>query len=162
MKKILFLDIDWVLNHDTWDVSKERKLLRSRGFPYTDLDPKCLQRLRDVVDETGCDVWLSSTWRTLGKKQFKNRFNDCYDLFSNYIGVKLHGTTPTFLGIRGRLRGDEIQHIINQEQPDVYAIVDDIDEMLPDQQPFFVQTGCKHGLDDVAKTKLINILNKEE
>ena len=160
MKKILFLDIDWVLNHDTWDLSKERKLiLRKRGFPYSDLDPKCLQRLRDIVDETGCEVWLSSTWRTLGPKQFRNRFNDCYDLFKHHVGVKLSGVTPNLLGYK---RGDEIQAIIDQEQPDAYAIVDDIDDMLPDQQPFFVQTTATFGLDDKVKDKLIEILNREQ
>ena len=160
MRKILFLDIDWVLNHDTWDLSKERKLiLRKRGFPYSDLDPQCLQRLRDIVDETDCEVWLSSTWRTLGPKQFHNRFNDCYELFKNHIGVKLTGVTPNLLGYK---RGDEIQAIIDQEQPDVYAIVDDIDDMLPDQQPFFVQTTSTFGLDDKVKDKLIEILNKEQ
>lgn len=157
MRKILFLDIDWVLNNDVWDISKERKMItRNKGFPYKDLDPQCIKRLIEIVNKTNCEIWLSSTWRTLGPKQFRNRFLNCYDLFENYIGVKLSGVTPN---IPNKSRGHEIEEIILKEKPDIYAIVDDIDDMLDSQKENFVQTTAKYGLDDKVKNKLIDILN---
>lgn len=158
MRKILFLDIDWVLNNDLWDISKERKWVeRKKGFPMRDLDPECLKRLKEIVDKTNCEVWLSSTWRTLTKKQFKGRYEDCFDLFKQ-LGIPLSGVTPILF----KKRGYEIQQIIDTEKPDVYAIVDDVDEMLDEQRPYFVHTTMTYGLDNKSKDKLIEILNNKQ
>jgi hypothetical protein len=52
--KVIFLDIDGVLNCD--------KTPNPRKFPYI-VDKKLLVRLRKLLDRTGAKVVLSSTWR---------------------------------------------------------------------------------------------------
>jgi hypothetical protein len=52
--KVIFLDIDGVLNCD--------KTPNPRKFPYI-VDKKLLARLEKLVDRTGAKVVLSSTWR---------------------------------------------------------------------------------------------------
>lgn len=55
---LLFLDIDGVLNSSDWAVRTEQRGLLG-------LDPEAVARLQRVVDETGCSIILSSTWRLL-------------------------------------------------------------------------------------------------
>jgi hypothetical protein len=52
--KVIFLDIDGVLNCD--------KTPNPRKFPYI-VDRKLLARFKKLVDRTGAKVVLSSTWR---------------------------------------------------------------------------------------------------
>ncbi len=52
--KVIFLDIDGVLNCD--------KTPNPRKFPYI-VDKKLLTRLKRLLDRTGAKVVLSSTWR---------------------------------------------------------------------------------------------------
>jgi hypothetical protein len=52
--KVIFLDIDGVLNCD--------KTPNPRKFPYI-VDKKLLVRLKKLLDRTGAKVVLSSTWR---------------------------------------------------------------------------------------------------
>lgn len=60
--KIVFLDIDGVLNHETWLVSKESrnadKSSESKWF-----NPRCVELLNDLTDATGAKIVLSSSWR---------------------------------------------------------------------------------------------------
>ena len=53
--KILFLDVDGVLNHD-----------KSPGWETHGsfcLDDKCIENLKHIIEATGVQVVLSSTWR---------------------------------------------------------------------------------------------------
>jgi HAD domain in Swiss Army Knife RNA repair proteins len=52
--KIIFLDIDGVLNC--------KGTPNPRKFPYI-VDPKLLNRLQRLLERTGAEVVLSSTWR---------------------------------------------------------------------------------------------------
>jgi hypothetical protein len=52
--KIIFSDIDSVLNCGHTP--------NPRKFPYI-VDPKLVERVRSVIDETGAQIVLSSTWR---------------------------------------------------------------------------------------------------
>ena len=59
-KKWLFLDIDGVLIHEEWYLS---------GIPSTmntmesNFDPKCVERVNRIINETGCELVVSSSWR---------------------------------------------------------------------------------------------------
>lgn len=53
--KVLFLDIDGVL------ATAETQRIGMNVF-----DPKCVQELHRIVQETGCKIVLSSTWRLGG------------------------------------------------------------------------------------------------
>ena len=61
--KILFLDIDGVLNSTRyWDDRNRNLPLGKAGA----LDPVAVERLNAIVDATGCLVVLSSSWRGKG------------------------------------------------------------------------------------------------
>jgi hypothetical protein len=53
-QRIIFLDIDGVLNC--------KRTPNPRKFPYV-IDPLLLERFKRVVECTGAEVVLSSTWR---------------------------------------------------------------------------------------------------
>lgn len=59
--KIIFLDIDGVLNSKDWfDEVKDCK-------GYMEINPENVKLLKEIVIQTGAQIVLSSTWRTLGK-----------------------------------------------------------------------------------------------
>ena len=58
--KIIFLDIDGVLNSDTWEKSKAFK---NGVYPSNSFDPFSVQLLNNIINETQAKVVLTSTWR---------------------------------------------------------------------------------------------------
>lgn len=144
--KVLFLDIDGVLNSEHWFVNRTE-----RGGLYTQVDPIAVAILSRVIKETGCSIVVSSTWRRV--------YWDVIVPVLNHAGLKYSGSwnrTP----ILNKERGYEIEQWLS-EHPEIisYAIVDDDNDMLPDQLSRYVQTDWKIGLDDTAANKLIEILN---
>lgn len=62
-RKIIFLDIDGVLNSmDYFEQTKDCK-------GYTEINPEKVKLLKEIVDRTGAEIVLSSTWRDLGKRK---------------------------------------------------------------------------------------------
>lgn len=64
--KVVFLDIDGVLNH--WAYLKEQANagVRPKGCTTeAHLDPLCVERLNDLLRRSGAKVVVSSTWRIL-------------------------------------------------------------------------------------------------
>jgi hypothetical protein len=55
-KPVLFLDIDGVLNSTSWAI-------RTKQRGIWGIDPDTIPHLQRIVDETGCDIVVSSTWR---------------------------------------------------------------------------------------------------
>lgn len=139
--KILFLDVDGVLN------------MISSGGLYA-LNRNRLRNLETVVNETGCKIVLSSTWRKdfVALKKLKNRLN--------YRGLSILDCTTTEYFKERQIRGDEIQKWLDSHEWDSYAIVDDDGDMLESQLPFFVQTDSEQGLTVDKAKQLIEILNE--
>lgn len=136
--RILFLDVDGVLNH------------RGVYMPGNGGAPLCrdaLAQLKRVIDETGCRIVLSSTWRTMPNLVDK--------LPEDIVRLHFHGDWRTVeLGyatlpvgmIVPRKRGEEVDEWLSRH-PEVerYAIVDDCSDFLEHQAPFFVQTSFDAG-----------------
>ncbi len=148
--KILFLDIDGVLNSGTWFESNRRGMF--------DLDPGAVSLYNEIVEKTGCMVVISSSWRRL----------DGYidELQRNSLRVDvIIGETPRLPRPNGTSvefceRGFEIRSWIISNCQGVeltYAIVDDDSDMLPGQ-PFF-QTSWKIGLTREITDNIIKHLN---
>lgn len=139
--KILFLDVDGVLNS------------YKTGGMYA-LKRNCLRRLQKIVEETGCEIVLSSTWR---KDEYALRR---LKRVLAYRGIKIKDTTPIF---QKGFRGLEIQAwLVSNPSPDGYkfAIVDDDSDMLDHQLPHFFQTDPEYGLTDTITYRIINHLGK--
>jgi HAD domain in Swiss Army Knife RNA repair proteins len=121
--KIIFLDIDGVLNCD--------KTRNPRGFPYV-VDPKLLARFKRLLKATRAKVVLSSSWRC----------DPVGLLAARHWGVPFFDVCPDK---PKSPRGKEMLTWLD-EHPEVtrFAIIDDEDDGL-DDLPLF-QPSAKTGL----------------
>lgn len=153
--KIIFLDIDGVLNSDKF-YAEHSKIMQESGYPdnypYTEFDYRAVNRLNRIVSETGCNIVLSSSWRT----------DDNVRDILNKIGINIYDKTP-YLG--NVLRGQEIQRWID-EHPDIviedYIILDDVESFLKKQKKRIVRTQTYFGLTDDIAEKIIRRFNRSE
>ncbi len=126
MSKIIFLDFDGVLNSQLWYVRTKG----SRG--RDDLDPQAIEFLNNLIEKTGAEVVVTSTWRL-------NRTAEELQDILNRNGFK--GTVIDKTESFGRpcLRGNEIhQWMLDNVQKigcyysdyKQYVIIDDDSDML--------------------------------
>lgn len=158
--KLIFLDVDGVLNSEDYIVSEHDRLghekyvdtyLRQGGIPF---DPKCLKLLFYILDTTDALICVSSTWR-LSKDKIE-RLNKALGRYSNrIIGYTKH------LGTNRGLEIDNFLHdTIELRSPlDAYIIIDDDNDMLEEQQEYLIQTNYKTGLTVNDAFKAVKILN---
>lgn len=141
---ILFLDVDGVLNS------------LKTGGRYA-LKKKCLRRLQEIVEKTGCEIVLSSTWR---KDEYA--FKRLRRVLA-YRNIKIKDTTPV---LHGEIRGEEIRKYMLDRSPEGntwrYAILDDDGDMLREQLPNFFQTDPEFGITDTIAYRVIYHLTNSE
>lgn len=142
--KILFLDIDGVLNSEKY-YQKGRTNL---SYPLSEIDPASVDLINYIVSETGCKIVLSSSWRL-------NDLNECNNIFEKVGLPKIYDITSTHL-IRG-CRGEEIQEWLDTHKIESYVIVDDDNDMLPNQ--IFVQTNDYDGLTKEKSDEIIKLFS---
>lgn len=135
-RKVLFLDIDGVCNSAEFMQSNRNP--RIGGM--LGLDPFAVVLVKMIIQDTGCEVVLSSTWR--GNKWSR-------DIVRKDI-VDFVDVTPQF---SSGIRGEEIEDWL-ERNPDVtrYAILDDDMDMLAYQAPNFFKTRWAEGITrEIAK-----------
>lgn len=155
--KVIFLDIDGVLNHEKhykWLMETDEPTPLQQVYPYSEFNPESCKILNRIIDETDAKIVLSSSWRLDGI----NRMNS---LFKHFGLPRIYDITPSLCGRFGSLcRGKEIDKWLS-EHPEVtkYVILDDDTDMEEYQLPFFVKTDpYKDGLNNDIANKVINIL----
>lgn len=147
--KVIFLDIDGVVNsvrsmialHDeyiaSWGVSEENarnKLLRNH------IDPMAVKLLNRITD-LGVKYVISSSHRKL--------YRDLDKLREHIAGLGLTGEVIGATGDDPRgFRGNEIAEDLNNYGNCIthWCIVDDSDDMLESQLPYFVHVDADNGL----------------
>ena len=186
MRKILFLDIDGVLNnlgralyinlineYPTGDpIYKEGSFVRE-GWRGGDFSLDTLGCLAHIVEETKCEIVITSTWR-LG-----STLDELKALFPPIIGEKvidktelLSVTSPVHKDVEGdpvRLsvaRGREIDmwmkvNNVSNYGPDTIAILDDDLDMHP-YLSYLVNTDAHVGLTYHKAEEVIKLLNKKD
>jgi len=156
----LFLDIDGVLNSHAY----ARKL--GKGG-ILGIDPDAVKHLQRVVDETGCELVLSSTWRlgppgTLsdvrGKLVAAGMRSPC-----PLIGRTPDLSRPPQSGVvwRAVKRGEEVKHWLDAmgyEGP--YVCIDDDSDFLEGQP--LVRTTFSEGMTAKHADDCIRILKGSE
>jgi len=155
--KVLFLDIDGVLNNSNTFRGKTQNgiIIPPSEDP---LELSCLNeldRILDTVPET--KIVVSSSWRIIRKlDQLKEIFQKAD--FKNF--EKIIDATP-ILSMR---RGYEIQRWLDKNPlVEHYAIVDDDNDMLDHQQNRFIKTWFHlGGLTKNCADKIIDVLNGKE
>lgn len=167
MKKIIFLDIDGVLNTQLWYIQKNRHTpIDKYGYAF---DPNAVANLKRIVEETGADIVISSSWKCMGLIQMEDMWND-RNLPGRIIGITPNSVSDELLLHADidsmelfHIRGEEIKEWLSKHGKRVsnYVIIDDMDNMLPEQQSHFVQTNPEVGITKEDSEKAIKILNKE-
>lgn len=157
--KIVFLDIDGVLNSREYD--------RRRNWnEQTDIDETRLPFLKKLIGETGAEIVLSSTWRVHWDKDEKKCDADGEYInrtFAKY-GLKIYDKTP-YLGICAE-RYDEIALWLKTaaeqaEKIEKFVIIDDYGFGWKDFSENLVKTSPHFGagLEEEHVSKAIKILN---
>ena len=152
--KVIFLDIDGVLNHEQhykWLMETDEPTPLQRTYPYTELNPKSCQLLKEIIDETDAQLVVSSSWRLDGETRLNS-------LFKHFGLPKIYSITPCL----NTARGIEIAAWLSAH-PDVdkYIILDDDEDMNLEQMPFFIKTNpYEDGLNEEVKDKAIKILKE--
>lgn len=134
-RRAVFLDVDGVLNSQAWYDAKRARGERLHG---AEIDPWAVGCLRRILDATGAQVVLSSTWR--GSAELEARLIEC--------GVPLNGhRTPA---LPSRNRGREIAAWLRRH-PEVteYVILDDDDDAGSVTPARFIKVDGQRGLQDV-------------
>ena len=167
MKKIIFLDIDGVLNTESWYVQMTNETPKDKfGYAY---DPQAVANLRKIVEETEADIVISSSWKCMGLSQMEDMWKD-RNLPGKIIGITPNSVSDELLIDADidsmelfHIRGEEIKEWLKKhgKHTSRYAIIDDMDNMLPEQQSYFVHTNPEVGITEDDAEKAIAILNKE-
>lgn len=147
MKKILFLDIDGVLNSDSWF-----KKCREKEASWDPLDPELVRKLNTL----DCEVVISSSWGCDSGKTWEK-------LRKKGFNLKIIGYTELHeIGSDWIVRGNSIKKWLYDNCKDIdyqYAILDDDGDMLLEQKDHFVQTDPLVGVTDENIELLKNILD---
>ena len=142
MDKVIFLDVDGVLN------------TFGNGGHFT-VSKRRVKKLQNLVEATKALLVLSSTWRnhTYHLRRLKTKLA--------YRGMSLFSMTSNLEGFNIS-RGMEIQDWLDRH-PNVssYVILDDSSDMLEEQFPHFVNTDPYKGLTDEDVNRAIQILELE-
>jgi len=150
--KVLFLDIDGVLNSEKW--FKERT--KEQQFSHaSELCVELMHLFDEIVEQTGCKVVLSSTWRL--SRTWREDLEHQGLNTNSIIDRTPHMPRPAGTSVEYCERGKEIaQWLSEHPEVTVYAILDDDRDMLP-EQPFF-RTTWKIGLTEEIRDKVIEHL----
>ena len=145
VNKVIFLDVDGVLNNGTWAIEMFDKGIRV----YHDdlLFEPSLEQLRRILDSTGAVIVVSSSWR-----QIPVAYLHLQEWLEKF-GMEIYDKTPYV----GGERGDDITAWFNRHPGDwKYVILDDDDDMGV-HMPHLVRTSFDKGLpffkSDLDKTE---------
>ena len=173
--KIIFLDIDGVMNSDQYNRYKYKHHIRKWGS----IDPRECYRMSRFCEKYGIKLVISSSWRNANSWEatYKEFMNEGFEeLPYRHHGMKL--LAPYIVGVtpycESRNRGEEIQafcDIVNGKYPKAnrilmkedfvisnYCIVDDNNDILKNQMNNFVQTDFLIGLTRKNYKKIKEIL----
>ena len=160
-RKIIFLDIDGVLSPRWWNSDKQSD---NYGCLF---DAKAVANLAKIVEETEADIVISSSWKNIGLVELQNMWRDrglpgkivdiTPDYMSDELLLKEDSSNMDYL----YERGSEIQGWLLLHGDDVgrYVIIDDMDDILPEQLSHFVQTDPEFGITIDEVKKIVHLLN---
>jgi hypothetical protein len=170
--KIIFLDIDGVLNNELWfKKGKEKGSGTTGDYEKSMFDPKCIEQLNWLTDETQAKIVVSSSWRTgRSLKQLIKLFNDVGITgevigktpllnFKVHEGVEYNYSVPRGCEIKAwlELNKDKINNKMSKIR---YVILDDDSDMLYWQRRNYFRIDPYCGLTNNVAYRAIMFLNK--
>lgn len=159
--KVIFLDVDGVLNSE---LSREQERNNFDNWMEHEVSEMHVNNLKKIVDATGAQIVLSSSWRfdhpkATGRDFIADPLMKILDRKLKAVGLDIIDVTPD---LRGKIRGAEIQDWLDRHsEVERFVILDDDVDMMEEQKPFFVNTTFKNGLTEEMANKAIEILNKD-
>lgn len=165
MRKVIFLDIDGVLNTKWWYTQMDRNTPKDKyGYAF---DPSSVANLQKIVDETGADIVISSSWKSFGLSELEDMWQDrglpgkLIDITPNSVSDEMLLNADLDHMELFSIRGMEIKEWLDKHGKKVshYVIIDDMDNFLLDQKFHFVQTDPEVGITEEDANMAIKILN---
>ncbi len=141
MSKIIFLDCDGVLNSLTYvKANQPMTCVGAPSWRQAWIDPTAMATLNKIIELTGADIVISSTWR-IGAKLSELR----EDFIAKGFVGNIIGKTPN-LSEKDNRRGKEIDNWIKVHNfTGKFAIIDDDSDLEP-YMDHFVKTTWYRGL----------------
>lgn len=140
--KILFLDIDGVVNSETFYTKRANGEYGDKPYPLSEFDPEAVAQVSRIINETGANLVISSSWR---------HTDGLRSIFKN-VGLRGRALDFEITPYLGTIRGLEIKKYIdeypnkhNGDEIETYCIVDDDIDMLYEQKDNFVKTDAYYG-----------------
>ena len=151
MMKVLFLDFDGVLNSERY--------VRNCGEYGVIIDKSRMQLLRQIIESTGAQIVLSTSWREYWSKGEKLEHTvgaQIDDIFKEH-GLEIFDKTPKL----GGRREEEIESWLNDfSNVENFVILDDRFLYAEFMKGHFVKTAnYLEGLDEENVALAIEILN---
>lgn len=161
--KIIFLDFDGVLNTEHY-----QGLLQHEGKPWQDeygafFDPDAVKQLKKIIDVTGADIVIESSWKYLGLDAMKELW-EVRNLPGRVIDITPSSVSDKYLlktnlGDLGtsmlHSKGMEIASWLSVKTEDIrYVIIDDEYVILDSQLPYFILTNSYEGITKSKPTRL--------
>lgn len=164
MKKVIFLDIDGVLNTKDWH-SRMTKDTPHDEFGFT-FEPIAVSNLAHIIDDTGAVIVISSSWKFHGVTklrkmwEIRNLPGTILDITPNTVSDEMLLNADLNEIELGACRGNEIKEWLSKHKSEVsnYVIIDDYDNLLPEQEGHVVQTDSLIGITEKDAEKAITIL----
>ncbi|MCR4852660.1 MAG: hypothetical protein K5893_03620 [Prevotella sp.] len=153
--KIIFLDFDGVMDTAYYGI-----ILHKNDMPEHDkygvvFDPDCIQNLKYIINQTGANIVVTSTWKV---------FMSYQDILKMWEDRKLPGfvtdVTPTPVG--NHKKGDEIDLWLKECGEECgYVIIDDLDAHCFNEYQLsrLLTVNPFNGLDKETAIKAVRILN---
>lgn len=149
-KKLIFLDVDGVLN--SWTYWKS--LNPDDQYELRHIDRNAIKKLKRIVDKTGAEIVVSSTWR---------KFNEDMQVLATRLsvyGLNIMSKTPVLCN---KERGHEITAWFEShpEYKDATYIILDDDADMNVHMDHLIKTDYQYGLTNSKAEKAIKMLNEE-
>lgn len=149
--KYILLDFDGVLTSDAFTRLCIFEHRRENLFDVDWFAPSCIDALRYLVEETGANIVVSSSWRDLGEYRLRklwdyNRMPGCLD--------ETQPTTPEYI----LMKVDAMKHWISTHKEDRFVVLDDDNLDVPN----LIKTKPQEGLTLHDAKKAVKILNDND
>lgn len=150
--KIVFLDIDGVLNDDGYFAH-----VKPEAVEWDNIDEEKVKLLKEIQFATGCDFVMSSSWRNgwISLRKYK-MYKHAYEMFKKY-DLDFDDDLARLPNYGYGQRAKEIQDYVYDHKVKHYVVLDD--QFVND--PNLVHVKGSVGLEKEDVNKAIEILNKE-
>ena len=156
--KIIFLDFDGVMDTAYYDHVLSKEGLSGNDSFGSVFDPNCVKNLKEIIDKTGADIVVSSSWK------YFMTYKDFLDMWE-YRCLPGFVTDVTPTPTVRRNRGDEIDAWLQECDVECqYVIIDDLDESNFNEHQLqrLLVVNPFNGIDEEIAERAIEILNHKD